>query len=837
MNDLYQGPATLEAEETGHKLALLAEMGRAFADLLDSEQMLQRLAALVVRDLADYAVVDIFESGGTVRRAAVAHRTPEGRALVQELQRYPPSLGSSSGMGLVLRTGEPILAPEVKESQLRAAAQDEHHFHILSRLGPKSSILVPLVARGRVLGALALAITEGDRRYGPTDLALAEALATHAAIVVENARLYQAAQDAARQLEENVALLDTLLVSAPVGIAFLDRDLRFVRINAVMAELIGVDSAAVSGRLYREVLPDLAPKVEALHRRVLETGERTMNLEVSGETPAAPGKRRHFLASYYPIISRDGSTAGVGAAMVEITERKRAEEALRETNQTLRALIQACPLAVMVVEPETAAVQLWNPAAERIFGWTEGEALGRSLAIVPDELRETFRHNLQRLTRGESLDGFETVRRTRDGSPIDVSVWAAPVPSPDGVRILAMVADVTERKRIVDERRRLEEELRRRVEELAAADRRKDEFLAMLAHELRNPLAAISNAGYVLGRKGSPDPRSAELLAMIGRQIRHLSRLVDDLLDVSRFSRGLIELRMAPMELHRAVQGAVETARPHLEQRRHTLEVSLPDEPLWLEADVTRIEQVLANLLHNAAKFTPPGGAVRLSAGREGDEAVVRVSDNGAGISPELLPQIFDLFVQEERSLDRSQGGLGIGLTLVRSLVERHGGRVEVASEGPGRGSEFTVRLPLLPASPGVEPSSARDSREAGTAAARLLLVEDNLDAAEALGELLRMWGHEVHVAHDGASALRLAAAERPDVLLLDIGLPGMDGYEVARRLRATPGFERVKLVALTGYGQESDRQRASEAGFNHHLVKPVDLERLRDLLSSPGDS
>ncbi len=391
----------------------------------------------------------------------------------------------------------------------------------------------------------------------------------------------------------------------------------------------------------------------------------------------------------------------------------------------------------------------------------------------------------------------------------------------------------------------MEEELRQRVEELAAADQRKDEFLAMLAHELRNPLAAISNAGHVLDRKsmagdGQRDPRSHELIAMIGRQIRHLSRLVDDLLDVSRFSRGRIELRKERIELRRAMEGAVETARPIVEQRRHRLTVSLPEEPLWLEADLTRIEQVLANLLHNAAKFTEPGGSIHLTAGREGSEAVLRVCDNGAGISPELLPRVFDLFVQEERSLARSRGGLGIGLTLVRALVERHGGSIEAASEGPGRGSTFTVRLPrMLELAP--EPWTEEEARpgsprpgEAGEAEpARILLVEDNLDAAEALSELLRMWGHEVETAHDGVSALRTARQTLPGIVLLDIGLPGMDGYEVARELRSTPALASTRLIALTGYGQESDRQRSRLAGIDHHLIKPVDVEQLRILLTS----
>jgi two-component system CheB/CheR fusion protein len=285
----------------------------------------------------------------------------------------------------------------------------------------------------------------------------------------------------------------------------------------------------------------------------------------------------------------------------------------------------------------------------------------------------------------------------------------------------------------------------------------------------------------------------------------------------------------------------VETTRPLLEQRGHRLTVSLPDEPVLLEADATRIEQVLANLLNNAAKFTEPGGSIDLSARVQDGEAVLTVKDNGPGIAPELLPRIFDLFVQEDRSLARSHGGLGIGLTLVRSLVERHGGKVEARSEGPGLGSEFVVRLPVLAASTRTGAVERPESTWAEVRAeapveqgpARVLLVEDNVDAADALAELLRMWGHEVEVVHDGASAVEKAGEVRPDVVLLDIGLPGMDGYQVAGALRALPDLRRALLVALTGYGQETDRRRTAAAGFDHHLIKPVDLEELKHLIAA----
>ncbi|HYO12101.1 MAG TPA: PAS domain S-box protein [Thermoanaerobaculia bacterium] len=814
--------------------ALLAELSRLLSASLDYRQTLDSLARFMVPTLADYCILDTFDEAGHIGRAAVIHKDPALRELAEELCRcYPPRLGARTGMGLVLRTGQAILAPEVNPAAIRDAALDERHLWILERFGPRSTIIVPLIARGRILGALSLSFTTEGRRYTPSDLAFAEELAYRAALAIDNVRLYEQAQraraeaqEAARRQEESAALLDALLVSAPVGLSFLDRDLRYLRMNDVMARITGVDPTAVLGRSVREVIPDLAPQTEPLYRRVLETGEPLIGLEVSGETPASPGAKRHFLANYYPISPREGPPLGVGAAVVEITERKRAEVALREINQTLQALIRACPLAIMVLDPEDGSVHLWNPAAESIFGWTEAEVLGHPLQTVPDDLQQELRRSLQNIVAGRMPQGVETRWQRKDGTSIDVSLWTAALPDAQGTpRVMALVADIRDR-------RQLERELERRLEELAEADRRKDEFLAMLAHELRNPLAAISNAGLVLGERRGEDSRSAELLGVIGRQIRHLSRLVDDLLDVSRFTHGRIVLRKAAVELAPVVAGAVETARPLLEARGHSFSVSLPDEPLWLEADATRMEQVLANLLNNAAKFTEPGGQVGLSVEREGDDVLLRVRDTGVGIPPDLLPRIFDLFVQGERSLDRAHGGLGIGLTLVRSLVERHGGTVAAASEGPGRGSEITVRLPLLPDAARDAPAAAAVPPEKRRETVRVLLVEDNEDAAAALAELLRIWGHRVAVVHDGPSALQAARAEQPDVVLLDIGLPGMDGYEVARAFRELPGLEEVTLVALTGYGQDSDRLRSSLAGIDHHLVKPVDPDQLRRLIA-----
>ena len=371
--------------------------------------------------------------------------------------------------------------------------------------------------------------------------------------------------------------------------------------------------------------------------------------------------------------------------------------------------------------------------------------------------------------------------------------------------------------------------------EIREADRHKGEFLAMLAHELRNPLAPLTNALRLLRGDRLDAPETARVREIAEGQVDHLTRLVDDLLDVSRINSGKIQLRKARVDLADAIRRAVDLSRPTIEALRHELTVTVARGPIFLEADSARLEQVFANLLNNAAKYTEPGGRIALEAGRDGDDAFVRVRDSGVGIAPELLPRVFDLFTQAERSLARSQGGLGIGLTLVRRLVELHDGSVSVSSPGIGRGSEFIVRLPLTPVlAEEARTDDGRDLLHESTdfGPLRILVVDDNIDGAVLLARLLELGGHRIALAHDGPSALELALAGPPDVILLDIGLPGMDGYEVARRLRETDDPMPILLVALTGYGQEEDFRRSRDVGFDHHLVKPVDPDALLDLLA-----
>jgi CheY-like chemotaxis protein/two-component sensor histidine kinase len=383
-----------------------------------------------------------------------------------------------------------------------------------------------------------------------------------------------------------------------------------------------------------------------------------------------------------------------------------------------------------------------------------------------------------------------------------------------------VLVDITARKQLEDA--------------LRDADRRKDEFLATLAHELRNPLAPIRNSLQILRMPRVDSGTLQQTRAMMERQVDHLVRLVDDLLVVSRVMKGKIELRKEPVELANVIARAVETVQPLIAVQGHRLDLSLPQESLLLDADPVRLAQVVGNLLTNAAKYTDAHGHIWLTTSREGNDVVLRIRDSGIGIAPDLLPHVFELFVQADHTSTKAQGGLGIGLTLARNLVQLHGGTIEAHSAGLGKGSEFVVRLPLLVQQhEGPRELPALDGgHEPASSGRRVLVIDDNEDAAVSLAMLLRMQGHDVEVAHDGLSALTLAKTFRPHVVFLDIGMPGMDGYEVARRLRREPGMEATVLAALTGWGQKDDRRRTSEAGFDHHLVKPLDVGTLEQVLN-----
>jgi signal transduction histidine kinase/ActR/RegA family two-component response regulator len=440
--------------------------------------------------------------------------------------------------------------------------------------------------------------------------------------------------------------------------------------------------------------------------------------------------------------------------------------------------------------------------------WLEGHAAGPEHA---------------RVLRALGLGSYLVVPLAARGRVLGAISFASVQPGRYGPADLVLGEDLARRAALAVDHARLYRQAR-------DSDRRKDEFLAMLSHELRNPLAPVLNTLAVLRTRGG-GPADLQAYDLIERQVRHMARLVDDLLDVSRVTRGKIVLQKERVDLRVLAARAAEACRPLLEARRHEFAVALPEGPLFVEGDPTRLEQVLTNLLNNAAKYTEPGGRVELRVERVGGDAAVRVRDTGIGMMPEVVARAFDLFVQGDRALARSEGGLGIGLTMVRSLVEMHGGAVSAHSDGPGRGSEFVVRLPGMPG--GEEgPEGPREAAAPAPRGCRILVVDDNRDSADSLALLLRLTGHAVQVAYDGRAALEAALAGSPEVVFLDIGLPGMDGHEVARRLRAQGGMEGALLVAVSGYGQEEDRVRSLEAGFDHHLVKPVEPEAVQALLA-----
>jgi PAS domain S-box-containing protein len=510
----------------------------------------------------------------------------------------------------------------------------------------------------------------------------------------------------------------------------------------------------------------------------------------------------------------------IGNQLGEYIVRNRSELLLRQSEERFRILVQGVKeYAIFMLDPD-GRVSTWNAGAERIKGYRASEIIGvhYSRFFPPEELGDDKpARKLAAATRQGQVEG-EGWRVRKDGSRF----WANTV-------ITALLDEEGRLRGFAKVTRDMSD--RKRLEALEEAGRHTRQFLAMLAHELRNPLAPIRNAVGVMRIRELDDQQLSACRDIIGRQVEHLSRLVDDLFDVSRITSGKVALHKRTIDVASAVTRAAECVRPFVDARQQTLEVDLPKEPIRVQGDLTRLAQVVQNLLHNSAKYTPPGGRIVLTLRTQSDTAIIRVQDDGIGIASHLLPKVFDLFVQAEGPVDCSDGGLGIGLTLVRQLVELHGGSVDASSEGPGRGAEFIVRLPCVRSSVSaatlLKENVAASELHTASGPRRILVVDDNRDSAESMALLLRLSGHTTWLAFDGPSAVSLAAEHSPDAVLLDIGLPGMDGYQVASRLRELPQTFDSLLIALTGYGQEEDRQRSTAAGFNEHFVKPVDIEAL----------
>ncbi len=512
------------------------------------------------------------------------------------------------------------------------------------------------------------------------------------------------------------------------------------------------------------------------------------------------------------LLARVG--AHLGLAQVR-REAVRTEQTLRAEAQATRRLLEEVLAGVsdqfLAFDREWRCVFV-NRRVSEFTGLSQEQMLGKSAwKLLPDVVGSTFEHELRR-----AMAEQEPVRFEHYYAPWQRWFENHVYPSPSGLSLF--VADITERKQA--------------EHSLREADRQKDEFLAMLAHELRNPLAALGAANELLSRIVPRDPPVQTALAMVKRQVAQLSRIIDDLLDVSRITRGRIELRQVAADVHSMVMQAIETAQPLIRQRGHRLVVEAPTTgELYVRGDPTRLVQCVTNLLNNAARYTPENGQITVRVAEAGGEARIEVQDNGIGIAPDFLPHVFDLFSQGDRGLDRSEGGLGIGLTLVKRLVELHGGNIMASSSGPGTGATFTIHLPRLDRAE-LHDGSQEPAHHHGTPGKRMLVVDDNRDAADALRELLVLDGHDVHAVYGAQEAIEAAARLRPEIVLLDIGLPQMDGYELFRRMRQMPELDQARIIAVTGYGQTRDKRLAEQLGFDYHMVKPVDLEQLKRIIA-----
>jgi PAS domain S-box-containing protein len=766
-------------------------------------------------------------------------------------------------------------------------------------------------------------------------------------VALQNANaILIARQRAERELAAERERLRITLASIGDAVISTDAEGRVIYLNGVAEALTGWTEAEAAGRPLPDVFhilneytrePAENPALHALRLGVI------VGLANHTVLIARDGTERPIDDSAAPMVDESGAPVGVVLVFRDVTERRRDEE----VRARLAAIVESSQDAI-ISKTLDGVIRTWNTGAERIFGYRAEEAVGRPITlIIPADRLDEEREILGRISRGEPIEHFETVRVAKDGRQLDISLTVSPIRDAEGRVIGAskVARDVTERKRVEAALRASEQrfrtltahapvgifltdreghclfvneswcrmaglspeeamaqgwaralhpedservfhewceavntgrpfaseyrfrtprgevtwlqgravelrdeagvisgyigtltditERREAVEALKGADRRKDEFLALLAHELRNPLAPLRNGLQVMRLAADNANLVAKTRDMMDRQLSHMVRLIDDLLDISRISRNKMELRLSRVLLADAVSSAVEIARPALEAAGQELTVALPLEPVHLDADLTRLAQVFGNLLNNSAKYTERGGHIELTAARDGGQVAVAVRDDGIGIPAAALPNIFDLFSQVDRSIERSTGGLGIGLALVKGLVEMHGGTVEAASPGQGKGSTFTVRLPALenraelsPAAPAEAwPDSSRSNR-------RILVVDDSRDSAASMATMLQLLGNEVRTAHDGLEAVRIAEQFRPQVVLMDIGMPKLNGYEATRRIREQPWGRDMAVIALTGWGQEVDRARSKEAGCDGHLVKPIGLPDLERLLN-----
>jgi PAS domain S-box-containing protein len=794
---------------------LLAVGQRSALELAVTDAPLGDVLDVLARTAEDY-------SGGTAL-ASVQLAAPDGRLRHATAPSLPPDfqqaidgvpIGPVAGAaGSAAWRSQPILCADLFTDPLW-----QHQRALARTYGLRAARALPIVApSGAVLGTFTLYYRE-RRLPGPQEEAALALLANTASLVI--GQRHEAAE---RQAAEHRSR--AILESMSEGFIALDPAWRITYANGAAEAVTRRRREELVGAQFWDLFIRLrgTPQEGALRR--------TAHDRTRGRIEAYDDdQRRWFEINSFPMEPSGADPGGLALYFRDETDRRRAEEGIRR----LAAVAEQSSDFIGIFTPDAGGIYL-NPAGRRMAGLADAAniAAWRMIDFFPREDRPFLRDHVMAALTGDAAAWEGELRLDQpDGrEPIPVYFKGFAVRDADGhnIGLATITRDITAQKRA-------EHDLRRVAADLSEADHRKSEFLATLAHELRNPLAPI-RTGLDLLRMAPRDPEATRRVhAMMDRQLGHLIHLVDDLLDIARITRGRIELKKEAVDLGTIVHMALETSAALIESHGHRLEVELPDEPLPLEADVTRMVQVLSNLINNAAKYTPSGGRITLAAWREDGHAVVAVSDSGIGIPPDAIGSVFEMFTQVRGSLDRAQGGLGIGLSLVRRLVELHGGRVSAFSAGSGQGSTFTVRLPLRPGSPHARAAGAEDG--AGThprapAPLRVLVVDDNPDAADSLVALLKALGHTTWVARDGPHGLQAALEVRPDLVLLDIGLPGMSGYDVARAIRRHQGPRQVVLIALTGWGARSDQQQSQEAGFDQHITKPVSMEALEQALAA----
>ena len=719
-----------------------------------------------------------------------------------------------------------MIHPDDRQRVLDAiatAVRDASQYEAEYRIPQRSGVDAWVNARGKVY----LDPATGSRRFAGIAVDISERKQAELALLATERQ----AAAASLRAEESRRRLDGLLEAAPVGIVYVDTQGRMLMSNPANRGIWGdypvpdsVDEYVDWKGWWAHDGRPLAPHDWPIARALAGGGTTEAFVEI--EPFGSPGVRKTILVRAQALRGADGVIEGALAANMDVTAQVEAERALKDSERKFRNIANMIPQMVWSIRiggGEDYVNERWyaftghRPAQSADTRWRE--------AIHPDDLAAVLAAWKRSVAEHSP---FEIEHRLVHHAGGYRWVLNRALPSLDGAgRVTHWMGTLTD----IHDQKAGEEELR-------AAARRKDEFLAMLAHELRNALAPISNAAQLIAIAEPSDKRIRQSSEVISRQVRHMTELVDDLLDVSRVTRGLVTLVREPVDVRSIVLGAVEQARPLIEARGQQLHLSLDEAPLRVDADRTRMVQVVSNLLNNAAKYTPQGGSIAVSSTRgsagAGSQVTIAVSDSGIGIAPDVLPLVFDLFTQAERTPDRSQGGLGLGLALVKSLVQLHGGQVAAHSAGLGKGSSFSITLDLVEAGAGAGAAAAPGATaQAPGAGKRILIVDDNADAADSLGEILGAFGHAVATANTSCAGLAAAAAGWPEVFILDIGLPDIDGYELVRRLRALPQARPALYLALTGYGQAHDKVLALGAGFDHHFVKPVNLQVLMAVIDA----